>query len=137
MHAGLCTAFLLHGMFLVGVFPALLRSAARRAGNINGRAGERRLRRAKRRGKGKERENGEGSGAPSLMAPRQGKDKKGLGREKNSGSRRAGEAERSRAGRAAQQREMRYLEAELVNRGSAPPFKGGRRRAAGSSFLMH
>lgn len=47
MHAGLCTAFLLHGMFLVGVFPALLRSAARRAGNINGRAGERRLRREK------------------------------------------------------------------------------------------
>ena len=71
------------------------------------------------------------------MAPRQGKDKKGLGREKNSGSRRAGEAERSRAGRAAQQREKRYLEAELVNRGSAPPFKGGRRRTAGSSFLMH
>ena len=92
---------------------------------------------SKKREKGKERENGEGLGAPSLMAPRQGKDKKGLGREKNSGSRRAGEAKRSRAGRAAQQREKRYLEAELVNRGSAPPFKGGRRRTAGSSFLMH
>ena len=134
MHAGLCTAFLLHGMFLVGVFPALLRSAARRAGNINGRAGERRLRRAKRRGKGKERENGEGSGAPSLMAPRQGKDKKGLGREKNSGSRRAGEAERSRAGRAAQQREMRYLEAELVTGVPPRPLKEGAAGLRGLAF---
>lgn len=134
MHAGLCTAFLLHGMFLVGVFPALLRSAARRAGNINGRAGERRLRRAKRRGKGKERENGEGSGAPSLMAPRQGKDKKGLGREKNSGSRRAGEAERSRAGRAAQQREKRYLEAELVTGVPPRPLKEGAAGLRGLAF---
>lgn len=121
-------------MFLVGVFPALLRSAARRAGNINGRAGERRLRRAKRRGKGKERENGEGSGAPSLMAPRQGKDKKGLGREKNSGNRRAGEAERSRAGRAVQQREKRYLEAEAVTGVPPRPLKEGAAGLRGLAF---
>ena len=95
-----------------------------------GKAAEKR----KRRGKGKERENGEGSGAPSLMAPRQGKDKKGLGREKNSGSRRAGEAERSRAGRAAQQQEKRYLEAELVTGVPPRPLKEGAAGLRGLAF---
>ena len=95
---------------------------------------ERRLRRAKRRGKGKEREEERYLGAPSLMAPRQGKDKKGLGREKNSGSRRAGEAERSRAGRAAQQREMRYLEAELVTGVPPRPLKEGAAGLRGLAF---